>query len=100
MVVMALVVSNLVMNELDPALRTRTAAEFRHLLPAEQDAILAAAAQRANQDYCLDPKLTAFEALRCTDDIVCRLPANSAAVTRSLGKSGVHPVFNSVRSRV
>ncbi len=61
---MVLEVSNMVMTGLDPSLRTWTAAELRHLLPAERDAILAAAAQRANQDYCFDPELTAFEAFR------------------------------------
>ena len=33
-----------------------TAAELRHLLLVERDAILADAAQRAEQDYCFNPE--------------------------------------------
>ena len=57
----------MIMTELDPATRIWTAAELRHLLPVERDAILTAAAQRANQDYCCDPELTSFDAFREED---------------------------------
>jgi hypothetical protein len=64
---MAFEVLRMVLTELDPKLRTWTAAELRHLPSVERDAILAAAAVRANQDYCLDPELTAFDAFREED---------------------------------
>jgi hypothetical protein len=42
--------------------RRWTAAELRKLPPAERDAILAAAAARAEAEYRNDPALTDFEA--------------------------------------
>jgi len=39
-----------------------TAAEIRRLPPAERDALLAAAAAAAEQEYLSNPALTAFEA--------------------------------------
>jgi hypothetical protein len=42
--------------------RRWTAAELRKLPPAERDAILAAAAARAEAEYRNDPTLTDFEA--------------------------------------
>lgn len=39
-----------------------TAAELRKLPPDERDAILAAAAEKAAEEYCTDIGLTAFEA--------------------------------------
>jgi hypothetical protein len=45
-----------------PARRKWSAAELRKLLPAQRDAILEEAAARAEEDYCKDPQLTAFEA--------------------------------------
>ena len=42
--------------------RTWTAAELRRLPPEERDAILAAAAALAEQEYRTDKGLTAFEA--------------------------------------
>jgi hypothetical protein len=57
----------MIMTELDLVTRNWTAAELRHLLPAERDRILAAAAQRANKDYSLDADLIAFDAFREED---------------------------------
>jgi acyl-CoA reductase-like NAD-dependent aldehyde dehydrogenase len=39
-----------------------TASELRKLPPEQRDAILAAAAARAEQEYRTNPELTAFEA--------------------------------------
>jgi hypothetical protein len=39
-----------------------TAAELRQLPPPERDAILKAAAELAEGEYCHNPELTAFEA--------------------------------------
>lgn len=47
----------------EPQARRWTAAELRKLPPAERDAILEAAAARAEDDYRKDSQLTAFEAL-------------------------------------
>lgn len=44
-----------------------TAAELRKLPPDARDAILAAAAELAEQDYRNDPELTAFEAFGPND---------------------------------
>ena len=49
-------------TELAPPARAWTAAELRRLPPAERDAALAAAAERAAPDYERDHRLTAFEA--------------------------------------
>jgi hypothetical protein len=43
------------------------ASELRQLPPEQRDAILAAAAARAEADYCNDPMLTAFEAFGAED---------------------------------
>jgi hypothetical protein len=45
-----------------PTGRRWSAAELRKLPPAQRDAILEAAAARAEDDYRKDPQLTAFEA--------------------------------------
>jgi hypothetical protein len=45
-----------------PPSRRWTAAELRRLPPAQREAILQAAAARAEEDYRKDPQLTAFEA--------------------------------------
>jgi hypothetical protein len=51
-----------------PPERIWTATELRELPDAERDAILAAAAELAEEDYRDDPELTAFEAFD-EDDI-------------------------------
>jgi hypothetical protein len=47
---------------LEPDMRQLTASDLRRMLPCERDAILYVAAERANDDYCSDLELTAFEA--------------------------------------
>lgn len=42
--------------------RRWTATELRKLPPEQRDAILEAAAALAEEDYCTNPQLTAFEA--------------------------------------
>jgi hypothetical protein len=54
-------------TELAPPARPWTAAELRRLPPDQRDAALAAAAERAAQDYHRDPALTAFEAFGLED---------------------------------
>jgi hypothetical protein len=44
------------------AARVYSAAELRRMPAAERDAILAAAAERAEVEYRNDPELTAFDA--------------------------------------
>jgi acyl-CoA reductase-like NAD-dependent aldehyde dehydrogenase len=46
----------------EPPTRRWTAAELRKLPARERDAILRAAAALAEQEYCHDAELTAFEA--------------------------------------
>ena len=47
---------------LDPTSREWTAVELRRLPVEDRNAILAAAAERANDDYIHDQTLTAFQA--------------------------------------
>lgn len=54
-------------TELAPPGRLWSAAELRRLPPAERDAALAAAAERAASDYSHDRALTAFEAFGSED---------------------------------
>ena len=49
---------------LEPETREWTAARLRELAPEQRDEILAAAAERAFEDYTRDIQLTDFEAFR------------------------------------
>ena len=51
-------VSSMIKPEIELGTQKWTAAELRQLLPVKRDAILAAAAQRAYQDYCIDSETT------------------------------------------